>query len=103
MACAKVNTISRHQTRLFSGLCVRFRAYTLHLAERPLPEAAVPGGWINLTPEGFSYASNVGIFSFSVMAQSLVNWPYRMRAGQVEPGHVADRDPVDGVAGRHRV
>ena len=37
------------------------------------------------------------------MAQSLVNWPYRMRAGQVEPGHVADCDPVDGVAGRHRV
>ena len=28
----------------------------LHLVEHPLPEAAVPGGWINLTQEGFSYA-----------------------------------------------
>jgi len=40
----------------FSGLCVRFRAYTLHLAEPPRPEAVVPGGWIDLTQEGFCYA-----------------------------------------------
>ncbi len=38
--------------------------------------AAVPGGWIDLTREGFWYASTVGILSFSVMAQSLVNPPY---------------------------
>ena len=31
------------------------------------------GGWINLTQEGFCYASMVGILSFSVMVQSLVN------------------------------
>ena len=61
------------QTFPFSGLCVRFRASTLHLAEPPLPEAVVPGGWIDLTREGFCYASNVGILSFSVVAQSLVN------------------------------
>jgi hypothetical protein len=63
----------RHQTVPFSGLCVRFRARTLHLVEHPLPVAAVPGGWIDLTQEGFCYAENMGILSFSVMAQSLVN------------------------------
>jgi len=36
----------------------------------------VPGGWIDLTREGFCYALKVGILSFSVVAQSLVNWPY---------------------------
>src|SRR5262250_2340466 len=40
----------------FSGLCIRFRAYTLHLAEPPRPEAVVLGGWIDLTQEGFCYA-----------------------------------------------
>ena len=57
----------------FSGLCVRFRACTLHLAEPQLPKAAVPGGWIDLTREGFCYAKNIGILAFSVVAQSLVN------------------------------
>src|SRR5262249_60446318 len=66
------------QTVPFSGLCVRCRASTLHLAEPPLPEAVVPGGWIDLTREGFCYASNVGILSFSVVAQSLVNQLYRV-------------------------
>jgi hypothetical protein len=33
----------------------------------------VPGGWIDLTREGFCYALKVGILSFSVVAQSLVN------------------------------
>src|SRR5215467_6398591 len=63
-------------SRPFSGLCVRFRASTLHLAEPPRPEAVVPGGGIDLTREGFFYALNLGILSFSVMAQSLVNQPY---------------------------
>src|SRR5215471_11351808 len=66
------------QTFPFSGLCVRFRASTLHLAEPPLPKTVVPGGWIDLTREGFCYAENFGILSFSVVAQSLVNWPYGM-------------------------
>ena len=61
------------QTIPFSGLCVRFRASTLHLAEPPLPKTVVPGGWIDLTREGFCYALRVGILSFSVVAQSLVH------------------------------
>src|SRR4029453_1114633 len=76
MACALVNTISRHPNFLVLGACVRCRARTLHLAEPPPPKAVVPGGWIDLTREGFCYAGNFGILSFSVMAQSLVNWPY---------------------------
>src|SRR5215471_14271082 len=44
------------QTFPFSGLCVRCRASTLHLAEPPLPKTVVPGGWIDLTREGFCYA-----------------------------------------------
>jgi hypothetical protein len=64
------------QTFPFSGLCVRCRASTLHLAEPPLRKTVVPGGWIDLTREGFCYALKVGILSFSVVAQSLVNWPY---------------------------
>src|SRR5262249_18612213 len=64
------------QTFPFSGLWVRCRASTLHLAEPPRPEAVVPGGGIDLTREGFFYALNLGILSFSVMAQSLVNQPY---------------------------
>lgn len=39
----------------------------------PAAKAAVPGGWIDLTREGFWYAENFGILSFSVVAQSLVN------------------------------
>ena len=35
-------------------------------------------GWLNLTWEGFYDAENVGILSFSVMTQSLVNWPDRI-------------------------
>jgi hypothetical protein len=73
MACALVNTISRHPSFLVLGAGVRFRARTLHLAEPPPPKAVVPGGWIDLTQEGFCYAENFGILSFSVMAQSLVN------------------------------
>jgi hypothetical protein len=37
----------------------------------PAAKAAVPGGWIYLTREGFVYA--ISIPSFSIMAQSLVN------------------------------
>jgi hypothetical protein len=44
------------QTFPFAGLCIRFRAYTLHLAEPPRPEAVVLGGWIDLPQEGFCYA-----------------------------------------------
>src|SRR5215471_19143525 len=75
MACALVNTLSRHPNFLVLGACVRCRARPLHLAEPPPPKAVVPGGWIDLTREGFCYAENFGILSFSVMAQSLVNWP----------------------------
>ena len=81
MACALVNTISRHPHFLVLGACVRFRARTLHVAEPPPPKAVVPGGWIDLTREGFCYAGNFGILSFSVMAQSLVNGPYGRRSG----------------------
>ena len=51
---------------------------SIHSSPRrtPAAEAAVPGGWIDLTREGFCYAKIVGILSFSVVAQSLVNWPY---------------------------
>src|SRR4029434_3635574 len=56
-----------------AGLWIRFRADTLHLAEPPRPEAVVLGGWIDLPQEGFCYASNFGILSFSVVAQSLGN------------------------------
>ena len=74
MACSLgQNGSAGTQTFPFSGLCVRFSARTLHLVEHPLPEAAVPGGWIDLTQEGFSYAYTVRILSSSVMAQSLVN------------------------------
>ena len=73
------------QTFPFSGLCVRFSARTLHLVEHPLPEAAVLGGWIDLTQEGFSYAYTVRIRSSSVMAQSLVNWPHGIGKGDL-PG-----------------
>ena len=40
----------------------------------PTASAAVPGGWIYLTREGSCYA--IGISSFSIMAQSLVNRPH---------------------------
>src|SRR5215831_3499781 len=51
---------------------------SIHSSPRrtPAAPAAVPGGWIDLTREGFCYAQNFGILSFSVVAQSLVNWPY---------------------------
>jgi hypothetical protein len=45
-----------------AGLDSGVLASALQLAELPLPGAAVPGGWINL--------------SFSVMTQILVNCPY---------------------------
>jgi hypothetical protein len=54
----------------FSGLCVRFRACTLHLAKPQLPKAAVPGGWIDLTREGFCYAANFGILSLRAVTVS---------------------------------
>jgi len=37
------------------------------------PLAAVPGSWIDLTQEGFCYAENLGLLSFSKVAQSLVH------------------------------
>ena len=48
---------------------------SIHSSPRrtPAAEAAVPGGWIDLTREGFCYANIVSILSFSVVAQSLVN------------------------------
>src|SRR5215510_7184644 len=51
---------------------------SVHSSPRRTPPAfaAVPGGWIDLTREGFYYAENLGILSFSVVAQSLVNQPY---------------------------
>jgi hypothetical protein len=52
--------------------------YCVHLGDQrdevlsPLP----PEHRIDLTREGFCYAENFGILSFSVVAQSLVNRPY---------------------------
>jgi hypothetical protein len=61
---------------------------SIHSSPRrtPTAKAAVPGGWIDLTREGFYYAYYIGILSFSVVAQSLVNGPYgvTMAKGETE-------------------
>src|SRR6266536_5801869 len=102
MACALVNTISRHPSFLVLGAGVRCRARTLHLAEPPLPKAVVPGGWIDLTREGFCYEENFGILSFSVMAQSLVNWPYEQNQTARGHGGGSTPSPPDVLPGPSR-
>jgi len=51
----RVGTHNRHIPKLSRsrGYGVRFRAHTLHLAERPMLFASLPGGWIYLTRKGF--------------------------------------------------
>src|SRR5215471_16620257 len=86
MACAQVNTIgSLPNCPVLGALC---QMQSIHSAPRRTPTAlaAVPGGWIDLTREGFCYAENFGILSFSVVAQSLVNWPYGSSSRAVTRG-----------------
>ena len=73
VACAQVNTIGSLPN--FPGLGALCQMQSIHSSPRrtPTATAAVPGGWIDLTREGFCYAKIVGILSFSVVAQSLVN------------------------------
>jgi hypothetical protein len=73
MAYALVKTISSHPN--FPVLGAMYQIQSIHSSPRrtPTAKAVVPGGWIDLTREGFYYAENFGIFSFSVVAQSLVN------------------------------
>jgi hypothetical protein len=63
---------------------------SIHSSPRrtPAATAAVPGGWIDLTREGFCYAQSFGILSFSVVAQSLVNWPYGIESSNKFMCHV---------------
>jgi hypothetical protein len=73
MACALVNAIgSLPHCPVLGALC---QMQSIHSSPRRTPAAlaAVPGGWIDLTREGFCYAENFGILSFSVVAQSLVH------------------------------
>ena len=73
MACALVNAIgSLPNFPVLGALC---QMQSIHSSPRRTPTAlaAVPGGWIDLTREGFCYAENFGILSFSVVAQSLVH------------------------------
>src|SRR5919198_3595706 len=68
-----INTLgSLPNCPVLGALC---QMQSIHSSPRRTPTAlaAVPGGWIDLTREGFCYAENFGILSFSVVAQSLVN------------------------------
>jgi hypothetical protein len=72
-ACAQVNTLSRHPLSLVLRAMCQMQSIHSSPHRTPAAAAAVPGGWIALTREGFYYAKIVGIFSFSVVAQGLVN------------------------------
>src|SRR5439155_15876183 len=69
----RVGTISRHPNCPVLGAMCQIEGMHPSPRRTPTATAAVPGGWIDLTREGFCYAKNVGILSFSVVAQSLVN------------------------------
>src|SRR5215468_4281414 len=99
MACTQVNTISRHPNCPVLGAMCQMQS--IHSSPRRTPAAytAVPGGWIDLTREGFCYAHIVGILSFSGVAQSLVNWPYELPLGG--QGHQAGAMPQDERVGKH--
>ena len=73
MACAQVNAIGSHPNSPVLGAMYQIQGIHSSPRRTPAAEAAVPGGWIDLTQEGFGYAHIIGILSFSVVAQSLVN------------------------------
>ena len=60
----------------FSGLCVGFRASTLHLAGRPLPRQRFRVVGSTLPGMVSDMLLSFHISSFSIMAQCLVNLPY---------------------------
>jgi hypothetical protein len=68
MACAPVETISRLPNFCVLGAMCQIQSMHSSPRRTPTAKAAVPGGWIDLTREGF-------YLSFSVMAQRLVNPP----------------------------
>jgi hypothetical protein len=73
VAGAQVHTLSRHPISPVLGTLWQIPSIPSSPRRTPAAAAAVPGGWIDLTREGFCYAYIVGIFSFSVVPQSLVN------------------------------
>ena len=70
--CNQVATGSLPNFPVLGALC---QMQSIHSSPRRTltAHAAVPDGWIDLTREGFCYAENFGILSFSVVAQSLTN------------------------------
>jgi hypothetical protein len=73
VACAQVKTLSRPPISPVLGALGQMQSLLSSPRRTPAATAAVPGGWIDLTREGFCYAEVFGILSFSVVAQSLVN------------------------------
>ena len=85
MACASVQTISRHPNFDVLGAMCQIQGVHPSPRQTPTAKAAVPGGWIYLTREGFFYAL-IRISSFTAVAQSLVNVQFASRCPPRSPG-----------------
>ena len=73
VACAQVNAVGSFPKYPVLGAMCQIQGIHPSPRQTPAAKAAVPGGWIYLTREGFFYAV-IRISSFTAVTQSLVNW-----------------------------